>query len=96
MGSKSKKLQDILNAGIGAVKTSTEVWEKLVNDLNTKKNELGKAFEELKEKGEKDFSEDALKIKMGAAWSIVRFEEIRDNLISFLDKLSKEKEEKKE
>lgn len=86
MGNKTKKLEDILNAGIGAVKTSQEVWEKLVTDISTKKQGLTHGFSKLKEEGEKDFSEDALKVKVGAAWGIVRFDEIKDNIVSFLDK----------
>ncbi len=85
MGSKSKKLQDIVNVGIGAVKTSQEVWQKLMSDLDSKKEEFAKAFSHLREEGEKDFSDSALKIKVGAAWSIVRFEELKDRIVSFFN-----------
>lgn len=44
MSNVENKLQDIVNAGIGAVKTSKEVWEKLVVDLNEKKANLKQTF----------------------------------------------------
>ncbi|MCW7491402.1 hypothetical protein ND861_01905 [Leptospira sp. 2 VSF19] len=81
------KLQDIVNAGIGAVKTSKEVWEKLVVDLNEKKSKFETNFQKLKEQGESDTSDNALKVKMGVAWGIVRFDEIKDNVAKYLDKV---------
>ncbi|MCT8334334.1 hypothetical protein NUH30_11695 [Leptospira sp. 85282-16] len=81
------KLQDIVNAGIGAVKTSKEVWEKLVVDLNEKKSKFETNFQKLKEQGENDTSDNALKVKMGIAWGIVRIDELKDNVAKYLDKV---------
>ncbi|WCL49262.1 phasin-related domain-containing protein [Leptospira sp. GIMC2001] len=86
MGKDSNKLEDMVNVGIGAVKTSKEVWDKLMTDLHSKKGELTESFEKLKENGERDFSDNALKFKVGAAWGIVKFDELKDNIIQFLDK----------
>ena len=91
MGKDSNKLEDMVNVGIGAVKTSKEVWDKLMTDLQSKKGELTNSFEKLKENGERDFSDNALKLKVGAAWGIVKFDELKDNIIQFLDR-EKEKE----
>lgn len=85
----SKQINDILNAGIGAVKTSKEVWDKLASDLNSKKTELQSAFDKYKEQGEKDWSENAAKVKVGVAWGIVKFEEIRDKVVEYLDNAQK-------
>nr|WP_198012807.1 MULTISPECIES: hypothetical protein [Leptospira] len=88
------KLQDIVNAGIGAVKTSKEVWEKLVVDLNEKKSKFETNFQKLKEQGESDTSDNALKVKMGIAWGIVRFDELKDNVVKYLDKVKEGNESK--
>ncbi|MBM9548064.1 hypothetical protein JWG40_13610 [Leptospira sp. 201903074] len=88
------KLQDIVNAGIGAVKTSKEVWEKLVVDLNEKKSKFETNFQKLKEQGESDTSDNALKVKMGIAWGIVRFDELKDNVVKYLDKVKEGNETK--
>ena len=48
-------------------------------------------FEKYKKEGEKDFSDNALKVKIGAAWGIVRFDELKDNLEGLLQK-DKEKD----
>ncbi|MDF3820745.1 hypothetical protein P3G55_12580 [Leptospira sp. 96542] len=93
MSNVENKLQDIVNAGIGAVKTSKEVWEKLVVDLNDKKSQFETNFQKLKLQGESDTSDSALKVKMGVAWGIVRFDEIKDNVIQYLNK-EKEKKNK--
>lgn len=87
MSNVENKLQDIVNAGIGAVKTSKEVWEKLVVDLNEKKSKFETNFQKLKVQGESDTSDNALKVKMGVAWGIVRFDEIKDNVVKYLDKV---------
>ncbi|MCC5814386.1 MAG: hypothetical protein JJT78_06485 [Leptospira sp.] len=92
MGTKTKKLEEILNVGIGAVKTSQEVWEKLMTDLNSKKEDISTTFSKLKQEGENDYSDPALKVKVGTAWGIVKFDEIKDNIVSFLDKHKDEKE----
>lgn len=86
MSDVENKLQDIVNAGIGAVKTSKEVWDKLVIDLNEKKAQLETNFQKWKEQGESDTSDQALKVKMGVAWGIVRFDEIKDNVVKYLNK----------
>nr|WP_210416378.1 hypothetical protein [Leptospira idonii] len=85
------KLQEIVNAGIGAVKTSKEVWEKLVVDLNDKKSQFEVNFKQLKEQGEKDTSDSALKVKMGVAWGIVRFDELKDNVVKYFNKENENK-----
>ncbi|TGK80699.1 hypothetical protein EHQ31_13130 [Leptospira montravelensis] len=87
MSNVENKLQDIVNAGIGAVKTSKEVWEKLVVDLNEKKSKFETNFQKLKEQGENDTSDNALKVKMGIAWGIVRIDELKDNVAKYLDKV---------
>jgi len=92
MSNVENKLQEIVNAGIGAVKTSKEVWDKLVVDLNEKKNQFETNFQKLKEQGEKDTSDGALKVKVGVAWGIVRFDEMKDNIVNYFNK---EKEVKK-
>jgi hypothetical protein len=91
MDNVENKLQEIVNAGIGAVKTSKEVWDKLVVDLNEKKTQFEQNFQKLKEQGESDTSDKALKVKMGVAWGIVRFDEMKDNLIQYLNKDKKDK-----
>jgi hypothetical protein len=91
MAKDANKLEDIINVGIGAVKTSQEVWDKLLTNLTTKKDELAGSFEKYKKEGEKDFSDNALKVKIGAAWGIVRFDELKDNLEGLLQK-DKEKD----
>ncbi|MGE8721042.1 LIMLP_16025 family protein [Leptospira terpstrae] len=94
MSNVENKLQDIVNAGIGAVKTSKEVWEKLVVDLNEKKSKFETNFQKLKEQGESDTSDNALKVKMGIAWGIVRFDELKDNVVRYLDKVKEGNETK--
>ncbi|EMY71778.1 hypothetical protein LEP1GSC195_3464 [Leptospira wolbachii serovar Codice str. CDC] len=94
MSNVENKLQDIVNAGIGAVKTSKEVWEKLVVDLNEKKSKFETNFQKLKEQGESDTSDNALKVKMGIAWGIVRFDELKDNVVKYLDKVKEGNESK--
>lgn len=94
MSNVENKLQDIVNAGIGAVKTSKEVWEKLVVDLNEKKSKFETNFQKLKEQGESDTSDNALKVKMGIAWGIVRFDELKDNVVKYLDKVKEGNETK--
>lgn len=94
MSNVENKLQDIVNAGIGAVKTSKEVWEKLVVDLNEKKSQFETNFQKLKEQGESDTSDKALKVKMGVAWGIVRFEELKDNVVKYLDKVKETNDHK--
>ena len=93
MTNVENKLQEIVNASIGAVKTSKEVWDKLVVDLDQKRNQFESNFKKLKEEGEKDTSAGALKVKVGVAWGIVRFDEMKDNIVNYFNK---EKEEKKE
>ena len=83
---ENKQLNDVLNAGIGAIKTSREVWDKLVVDLSHKKTDIKSTFEKLKVDGEKDFSEGAVNVKVGVAWGIIRFEELRDNVIRYFNK----------
>ncbi|EMY14513.1 hypothetical protein LEP1GSC043_4503 [Leptospira weilii str. Ecochallenge] len=77
-----QKLNDIINVGIGAVQTSREIFDKLVDDLNQSKEKIEVRFDQLKTQGEKDMSESALKLKINLAWGLVRFEEIRDNILS--------------
>ncbi len=91
MSNVENKLQEIVNAGIGAVKTSKEVWEKLVVDLNDKKSQFEVNFKQLKEQGEKDTSDSALKVKMGVAWGIVRFDELKDNVVKYFNKENENK-----
>ncbi len=79
---ENKKLNDIINVGIGAVQTSREIFDKLVDDLNQGKEKIEVRFDQLKTQGEKDMSESALKLKINLAWGLVRFEEIRDNILS--------------
>ncbi len=79
---ENKKLNDIINVGIGAVQTSREIFDKLVDDLNQSKEKIEVRFDQLKTQGEKDMSESALKLKINLAWGLVRFEEIRDNILS--------------
>ena len=47
----------------------------------------------LSEQGEKDTSDGALKVKMGVAWGIVRFDELKENVVNYFNK---EKEQKKD
>ncbi len=83
----NQKLNDLINAGIGAVQTSKEIFDKLLEDLNDGKEKVEQRFDELKSQGEKDLSESALKFKVPLAWGIVKFEEIRENLLKqFLKK----------
>ncbi|EPG64943.1 hypothetical protein ACE5IS_10510 [Leptospira wolffii] len=83
----NQKLNDLVNAGIGAVQTSKEIFDKLLQDLNDGKEKVEKRFDELKSQGEKDLSESALKFKVPLAWGIVKFEEIRENILKqFLKK----------
>ncbi|PJZ71352.1 hypothetical protein CH373_02300 [Leptospira perolatii] len=83
----NQKLNDIINAGIGAVQTSKEIFDKLLEDLNHGKEKVEQRFDELRAQGEKDLSENALKVKVPLAWGLVKFEEIRDNLLKqFLKK----------
>ncbi|TGK11414.1 hypothetical protein EHO61_10745 [Leptospira fluminis] len=83
----NQKLNDLINAGIGAVQTSKEIFDKLLEDLNEGKEKVEQRFDELRAQGEKDLSENALKFKVPLAWGIVKFEEIRDNLLKqFLNK----------
>lgn len=77
-----QKLNDIINVGIGAVQTSREIFDKLVDDLNQGKEKIEARFDQLKTQGEKDMSENALKLKINLAWGLVRFEEIRDNILN--------------
>lgn len=93
MSNVENKLQEIVNAGIGAVKTSKEVWEKLVVDLNEKKSEFQTNFKKLSEQGEKDTSDGALKVKMGVAWGIVRFDELKDNVVNYFNKMKEQDKE---
>jgi hypothetical protein len=86
MGKEANKLEDIINVGIGAVRTSQEVWDKLMSNLHNKKDSLATSFQKYKEEGEKDFSENALKVKIGAAWGIVKFDEIKENIAGLLEK----------
>jgi len=86
MAKEANKLEDIINVGIGAVKTSQEVWDKLMNNLTNKKDKLAGSFEKYKTEGEKDYSENALKVKIGAAWGIVRFDELKENIEGLLNK----------
>lgn len=79
---ENKKLNDIINAGIGAVQTSREIFDKLVDDLNEGKEKIEERFDQLKAQGEKDMSDNALKLKVNLAWGLVRFEEIRDNILN--------------
>lgn len=92
MSNVENKLQAIVNAGIGVVKTSQEVWEKLVVDLNGKKSQFENNFKTLKEQGEQDTSDSALKVKVGVAWGIVRFDELKENVVNYFNK---EKEQKR-
>ncbi|EMK00586.1 hypothetical protein AB3N61_15430 [Leptospira sp. WS58.C1] len=83
----NQKLNDIINAGIGAVQTSKEIFDKLLQDLNDGKEKVEQRFDELKAQGEKDLSENALKFKVPLAWGIVKIEEIRENILKqFLKK----------
>ena len=86
MAKEANKLDDIINVGIGAVKTSQEVWDKLMSNLTDKKEKLAGSFEKYKTEGEQDFSDNALKVKIGAAWGIVKFDEIKENLEGLLNK----------
>lgn len=79
---EKNKLNDIINAGIGAVQTSREIFDKLVDDLNDGKEKIEQRFDQLKAQGEKDMSDNALKLKVNLAWGLVRFEEIRDNILN--------------
>ncbi|TGL63360.1 LIMLP_16025 family protein [Leptospira sarikeiensis] len=83
----NQKLNDLINAGIGAVQTSKEIFDKLLLDLNESKEKVEQRFDELKAQGEKDLSENALKFKVPLAWGIVKIEEIRENILKqFLKK----------
>ncbi|TGK08331.1 hypothetical protein EHQ81_04325 [Leptospira selangorensis] len=83
----NQKLNDIINAGIGAVQTSKEIFDKLLADLNDGKEKVEQRFDELKAQGEKDLSDNALKFKVPLAWGIVKIEEIRENILKqFLKK----------
>ncbi|MGJ4787111.1 hypothetical protein CH352_16665 [Leptospira hartskeerlii] len=83
----NQKLNDIINAGIGAVQTSKEIFDKLLQDLNDGKEKVEQRFDELKAQGEKDLSDNALKFKVPLAWGIVKIEEIRENILKqFLKK----------
>ncbi|EIE01953.1 MULTISPECIES: LIMLP_16025 family protein [Leptospira] len=83
----NQKLNDLINAGIGAVQTSKEIFDKLLEDLNEGKEKVEQRFDELKAQGEKDLSENALKFKVPLAWGIVKIEEIRENILKqFLKK----------
>lgn len=83
----NQKLNDLVNAGIGAVQTSKEIFDKLLQDLNEGKEKVEQRFDELKSQGEKDLSESALKFKVPLAWGIVKLEEIRENILKqFLKK----------
>ncbi|EMO24746.1 hypothetical protein LEP1GSC170_4951 [Leptospira interrogans serovar Bataviae str. HAI135] len=77
-----KRLNDIINVGIGAVQTSREIFDKLVDELNEGKEKIEARFDQLKTQGEKDMSDNALKLKVNLAWGLVRFEEIRDNILN--------------
>ncbi|MCG9873998.1 MAG: hypothetical protein O9346_09990 [Leptospiraceae bacterium] len=92
MANDANKLEDIINVGIGAVKTSQEVWDKLMSNLTNKKDQLAGSFEKYKNEGEQDYSDNALKVKIGAAWGIVKFDEIKENIEGLLNK---EKDKKK-
>ncbi|PJZ78429.1 LIMLP_16025 family protein [Leptospira neocaledonica] len=83
----NQKLNDLINAGIGAVQTSKEIFDKLLQDLNDGKEKVEQRFDELKAQGEKDLSDNALKFKVPLAWGIVKIEEIRENILKqFLKK----------
>jgi len=86
MSNVENKLQELVNAGIGAIKTSKEVWDKLVVDLTDKKSQLEDNFQKLRDEGEKDTSDNALKVKVGVAWGIVRFDEIKENIVNYFNK----------
>ncbi|KPA33658.1 Uncharacterized protein AMR50_1533 [Leptospira interrogans] len=79
---ENKRLNDIINVGIGAVQTSREIFDKLVDELNEGKEKIEARFDQLKTQGEKDMSDNALKLKVNLAWGLVRFEEIRDNILN--------------
>ncbi|MCE9500547.1 MAG: hypothetical protein K8R21_08625 [Leptospira sp.] len=80
------KLKDILNAGIGAVQTSKEVWEKTKVDLSHKKELLEGAFEKFRASGEHNFSDTAVKLKVNVAWGLVRFEELKENIQQYFQR----------
>ncbi len=85
---ENKRLNDIINVGIGAVQTSREIFDKLVDELNEGKEKIEARFDQLKTQGEKDMSDNALKLKVNLAWGLVRFEEIRDNILNhFIKKI---------
>ncbi|ASP41199.1 hypothetical protein AMR47_02030 [Leptospira interrogans] len=79
---ENKRLNDIINVGIGAVQTSREIFDKLVDELNEGKEKIEARFDQFKTQGEKDMSDNALKLKVNLASGLVRFEEIRDNILN--------------
>jgi len=83
------KLQDVVNAGIGAAQTSKEVWDKVVTDLSKKKDSFQGAFEGFRKSGETNFSENAVKLKVNLAWGLVRFEELKENIQKYFNKKEK-------
>ena len=95
MAKEANKFEDIINVGIGAVKTSQEVWDKLMNNLTDKKDKLAGSFEKYKTEGEQDFSDNALKVKIGAAWGIVKFDEIKENFEGLIKKDKETEQETK-
>ena len=94
MSNVENKIHGIVNASIGAVKTSKEVWEKLVVDLNDKRSQFETNFKKLSEQGEKYTSDGALKVKMGVAWGIVRIDEFKDNVVNYFNKEREAKKQK--
>ncbi|NUM40755.1 MAG: hypothetical protein HUU45_03875 [Leptospiraceae bacterium] len=83
------KLQDIVNVGIGALQTSKEVWEKMVNNLSKKKDSMQGAFEGFRKSGETNFSDNAVKLKVNLAWSLVRFDELKENIEKYFFEITK-------